>query len=286
MHTEKMSKWDKNNFPLRVVLTNMMDKVPIHTHDFIEIVIFAKGNAVHTIHNGDKKLRYSVMQGDCFTIMPNETHSFEDGNFASYYNIIFSPELIAEELKNLKEFSTWNMIFGMKDFDERSKFHLSLNDRSQIDFYIKRLFAELDKKPQGYKICARSILLEILLVILRCSPKKMLISQTSTKSNPDIMSVINEMEKNPEKHYTLSDLARKANMCVSGFTKKFRNMLGVSPMEYLLGLRIEKSEQLLTGTSMTIYNIAETCGFYDINYFIKVFRRHRGITPAKFRKGN
>ena len=52
-------------------------------------------------------------------------------------------------------------------------------------------------------------------------------------------------EKYPEKNYNLTDMAKKANMCVSGFTKKFRNLLGVSPMEYLLSLRIEKAEQML-----------------------------------------
>ena len=284
MHKEKMEIWEKkNNFPLHVVTTNMNKVVPIHTHDFIEIVFFARGSASHSIFHGSKKLRYSVMQGDCFSILPKEKHSFEDGHAAYYYNIIFSQELILNELQDLKELDTWSKLFGNKEFSERSKFHLGWQEREEMDALILRLINELSKKDAGYKIYARALLIEILFIILRCSPKKMLVSESSVKSNFSLIQVISDMEKYPEKNYNLTDMAKKANMCVSGFTKKFRNLLGVS-MEYLLSLRIEKAEQMLLKSMMSVYEISEQCGFYDINYFIKVFRRFRGNTPAKFRK--
>ena len=175
-------------------------------------------------------------------------------------------------------------LFSSTAFDERIKVHLGLNDREEINHYIQRLATELDKRQAGYKICARAILLEILLIILRCTPKKMLLAQTSTKSNHAVLGVVNEMERHPERHYSLDNLARSASMCISGFTKKFRDMTGLSPTEYLTSLRIEKAEQLLLDTEKTVYDIADECGFYDINYFIKLFRRHRHTTPARFRK--
>ena len=73
-------------------------------------------------------------------------------------------------------------------------------------------------------------------------------------------------------------------MCVSSFTKKFRSLTGVSPMEFLLSRRIEKAENLLKNTGLPIYTIADMCGFNNINYFIKTFRRFRCLPPAKFRK--
>ena len=285
MHKEKMEIWEKkNNFPLHVVTTNMNEVVPIHTHDFIEIVFFARGSASHSIFHGSKKLRYSVMQGDCFSILPKEKHSFEDGHAAYYYNIIFSQELILNELRDLKELDTWSKLFGNKEFSERSKFHFGWQEREEMDALILRLINELSKKDAGYKIYARALLIEILFTILRCSPKKMIVSESSAKSNFSLIQVISEMEKYPEKNYNLTDMAKKANMCVSGFTKKFRNLLGVSPMEYLLSLRVEKAEQKLLKSTMSVYEISEQCGFYDINYFIKVFRRFRNTTPARYRR--
>lgn len=282
---EKMAKYKRDNFPLRVITTNMEDIISMHNHDFFELVFFAKGNASHTLISGDKKLSYSVMQGDCFAIMPQEYHSFENGNLACYYNIIFSPSLISAEQKELKKLAAWNKIFGDSCYEERNKVHLDLQERIKIDDYIGRLIEELKGRQEGYKVAARAILLEILLLVLRCSPKKMpFANAVPTKSSPYILSIINDMEKAPEKHYTLNELAKKSNMCVSGFTKKFRSLVGVSPVEYLLNLRVEKAEQMLISSSLPIYTIANNCGFYDINYFIKVFRRFRGNTPAKFRK--
>lgn len=286
MRKEKMDKWIKSDFSLQVIVTNMDDVVPMHCHDFVELVIFSKGNATHSIGHRHKKTSYSVMQGDCFVIMPNEEHTFEEGNQAVYYNIIFSPELLSAELKDLKEFETWNPLFGFKNLNERTKVHLGLNERVLVKEYLLRLKEELDNRPPGYKICAKSILLELILIILRCTPKKMVVTQNVKKTDSTILSIVDDMEKNPEKHYPLDDLSRKSNMCISGFTKKFRNLTGMSPNEYLLSLRMEKAEQLLLKSSLPVYEIAEQCGFYDINYFIKVFRRIRDTTPAKFRRMN
>ena len=72
-------------------------------------------------------------------------------------------------------------------------------------------------------------------------------------------------------------------MCVSNFTRKFRLLTGMSPLEFLLSLRIEKSENLLKNTELPVYSVADMCGFNNINYFIKTFRRFRNTTPAKFR---
>ena len=286
MEKEKMSKYSQDNFPLRVITTDMVDEIAPHTHDFIELVFFAKGYAAHTLTFGSKKLNYPVMMGDCFAIMPREYHSFENGKSAFYYNIIFSPLLLESELNELKFFPSWKKIFGDSKYNERSKVHLNLDERLAIDNYIRRLIGELMRKQNGYKIAARAILLEIVLLVLRCAPKKMFVSRNASKADPSILSIINEMEKFPEKHYTLIDLAKHSNMCISGFTRKFRDLTGVSPIEYLLNLRIEKAEQLLLSSSMPIYMIANQCGFYDTNYFIKVFNRFRNMTPARFRREN
>lgn len=273
-----------DSFPLRVITTNMNKVVPEHSHDFIELVFFAEGAAIHSIGRGAKKNSYPVMQGDCFTILPSEPHSFENVNTAFYYNIIFSPALVENEIRELREFETWPLFFGKNSTKERCKIHLNLSDRMDVHGCILNLSAELNQKQKGYRTLARAILVELLLKILRSSPKKMFAVESDTKIDNRILTVVNEMEKYPEKHYTLADFAKKANMCTSGFSHKFRTLLGVPPFEYLLSLRIEKAEWLLASSSMSVYDIAEKCGFYDVNYFIKVFRRFNNTTPTKFRQ--
>ena len=285
MHREMMQKWGRDNFPLSVVTTEMKEIVPEHTHDFMELVIFQRGSATHSLHLPGGKVSYAVMQGDCFSVLPGETHSFSDGNHAFYYNIIFSPELIRDRMPTLVEFDSWESLFGDRIPRDRRKIHLPLADRMQIDAYLTRLTDELDRRTSGYKIVAAAILLEILVQLLRCSPKQMAVrSGIFPRDEGNLLKTINSLEKMPEKHHSLAEMAKLSGMCVSSFTKKFRVLTGVSPTEYLISLRIEKAENLLKTTDLPVYAIAEACGFDNINYFIKTFRRFRHVTPAKFRR--
>jgi len=286
MYREMMQKWGRDNFPLSVVATEMRETVPEHTHDFMELVIFQRGSATHSLHLPGGKVSYAVMQGDCFSVLPGETHSFSDGSHAFYHNIIFSPGLIRGQMAALEEFDSWESLFGSRTPRDRRKIHLPLADRMQIDAYLARLKEELDRRTRGYKTVAVSILLEILVLLLRCSPKQMTVhSGTFPRDGGSLLKTINCLEKSPEKHFSLGQMAKLSGMCVSSFTRKFRILTGVSPTEYLLSLRIEKAENLLKTTDLPVYAVADMCGFNNINYFIKTFRRFRHVTPARFRKG-
>ena len=284
MHKEQMSHYKKDNFPLSVVTTEMKELVPEHTHDFIELVIFQRGTAIHSLHLPEKKSGYTVMQGDCFSILPQEIHSFENGNHAFYSNIIFSPSLISSQMAELSSFETWSTLFEKRPGAPRTKIHLPLDERLLVDEYLTRLKQELASRSCGYKTGATALLLQILLTILRSTPELMISSETSLRDTPGLLKVINMLEKAPEKSYSLAQMAKISGMCVSSFTKKFRNLTGVSPTEFLLSRRIEKAENLLRNTRLPVYTVADMCGFNNINYFIKTFRRFRHLPPAQFRK--
>ncbi|MZQ84170.1 helix-turn-helix domain-containing protein [Paenibacillus sp. 5J-6] len=64
----------------------------------------------------------------------------------------------------------------------------------------------------------------------------------------------------------------------------FRKAFGLSPYQYLLQLRLQKSKELLiTGHNLTVKQIAETTGFLDASHFISTFRKSVGVTPDVFR---
>ena len=64
----------------------------------------------------------------------------------------------------------------------------------------------------------------------------------------------------------------------------FREMLGTSPIDHLLNLRLEKGARRLRDGSESIIEIAVGCGFGDGNYFSKMFRRKFGVSPRDYRK--
>jgi YesN/AraC family two-component response regulator len=64
----------------------------------------------------------------------------------------------------------------------------------------------------------------------------------------------------------------------------FRKNLGKTFSEYVSELRIKKARELLKRTDLSIEEVAIQAGYVDYYYFNKVFKKHCGMTPAKFRK--
>ena len=82
---------------------------------------------------------------------------------------------------------------------------------------------------------------------------------------------------------TVDDIARAAGYSRYHFTRLFTASQGVSPKEYLQDMRIRKAMELLQTTRSTIKEVAAQCGFVDVNYFCRAFKRNAGISPGEFR---
>ncbi len=57
-------------------------------------------------------------------------------------------------------------------------------------------------------------------------------------------------------------------------------MTGRSPIDYLNCYRVDRASEMLTETEKSIIDIAAECGFYDLSYFIKVFKKYKGPPGA------
>lgn len=64
----------------------------------------------------------------------------------------------------------------------------------------------------------------------------------------------------------------------------FKNKTGQTFVEYLSMVRIAEAKRLSSNTKLTIKDIAERCGYFNITYFCKVFKRFTGMTMVEYRK--
>ena len=68
------------------------------------------------------------------------------------------------------------------------------------------------------------------------------------------------------------------------FNRRFRELLRMTPTQYLRSVRIQAAQQLLTTTSRTLVEIAVQVGYTDQSHLTKRFREATGMTPAAYRK--
>ena len=85
---------------------------------------------------------------------------------------------------------------------------------------------------------------------------------------------------------TLEELSKAAGMSPKYFCRFFRAMTHRTPIEYLNYYRLERASFLLASTDQPVTQIALDCGFNDLSYFIRSFKKYKGITPKKYRAGN
>jgi AraC-like DNA-binding protein len=85
---------------------------------------------------------------------------------------------------------------------------------------------------------------------------------------------------------TLLDLAAVAGLSRMHFAAQFRAATGFRPHEYLLRRRIQRAEELLRLSTMTLVDIALTVGFQTQAHFTTVFKRFVGDTPYQWRNAN
>ena len=89
-------------------------------------------------------------------------------------------------------------------------------------------------------------------------------------------------------HYTekfcIPILAQKCALSESAYRKRFKQLTGLSPIQYINKLKIEKACQLILTGDINMQEISDFLNFYNLPDFYKVFRENTGLTPLQYRQ--
>ncbi|MBE6769175.1 MAG: helix-turn-helix domain-containing protein [Ruminococcaceae bacterium] len=90
------------------------------------------------------------------------------------------------------------------------------------------------------------------------------------------------IEEFSSKPITTLDIAKAAGCSQSYLRALFGRAYGVSPIEYLNVVRIERAKEMLKTDLYKISEVAENCGFSNVHYFSRVFKERTGVSPKKY----
>lgn len=82
-------------------------------------------------------------------------------------------------------------------------------------------------------------------------------------------------------NFSCEMLAKECKVSDVHLRRLFKKVLGISPVKYLTNLRFNKAETLLALSELTVSQIALQCGFSDVYYFSKAYKKHYGHAPTK-----
>jgi transcriptional regulator GlxA family with amidase domain len=90
--------------------------------------------------------------------------------------------------------------------------------------------------------------------------------------------------KRPTVEAPVASMVRVSGLPERTFKRRFQKAAGMTPLEYVHGLRLERAKTLLETTELKLEQIAEKAGYEDTGFFSRLFRRTVGLTPVQYRR--
>ncbi len=244
-----------------------------HWHPEYEIIRINKGTLQFKI-NGHQ---YTGREGNYFIVQDGALHGGIPQH-CHYECIVFSLHAVAE-LNPLCQKLLQPVLFGQSQFTEHIR-----EPGARLSQAGDALFSSFttgsDNAPYftlGAVFSFVGALLEDHVVRRALKPQ-----EAELRRMARIKDVLNLIRNHYHEEITLDDMAASAHMNKRYFCRYFREMMGKTPIQYLNYYRIECACEMLSTSERTVSEVAMSCGFNNISYFIRVFSTHKGVTPSIF----
>jgi AraC-like DNA-binding protein len=183
--------------------------------------------------------------------------------------------------------------FDFKVWPETDLFNLypinpvvSLGGRQRFPLVFENLLQVWGGEAAFRELNACGLMMEIMSELLECwaisggSSRKTLYESPKDRFTP----AINFMANNLHRKICREQLAAMVHVNPSYFDRIFVESYGIAPIQMLRKMRLQQARQLLENTDKSLSEIAVACGFEDISYFCRIFRRQLDQTPGQYRK--
>ncbi len=253
---------------------------PWHWHKELELAYVASGSV--TVFVDENK--FELKSGEGIFINSYRLHSFfSHGDETVMPNIVFSPVL----LYGTRESIFWDKYVRPFCFESNfTAIHLSekIKWQAKILEYAKNVFICLNKKEFGFEFRACSILSEIIICMMENDASKTAFCVKKERETERVRRMLSYIQMHYSENISIKQISDSAFISKRECLRCFKEIIKITPIQYVIELRISKAKQLLLETDMPIIDICMSSGFDDQSYFTKVFRKKTGLPPLKFRK--
>lgn len=257
----------------RVISFHAHEKYGPHSHLRMEINYVKKGSC--TLHLKNESVDFK--ENEIMIIASHVEHTFEAGPRATVLmQLEFMPE-IYQRLNPLSD-ERFSDLDPLEIFSDKNRL-IKIKDNERINGIIHKILDEMTQKKKGYQYLVMMHYAEMLILVQRHLDEYYL----PLCANESLKKAVSFIRSNYQKELTAKDISEHASVGERYLRNLFRRHLGISPMEYVTRLRINKSADLMRDTDLSIKEICFLCGFKSPQYFSRLFKRHTGISPKEIR---
>ena len=240
----------------------------LHTHPFTELFYVVDGKGEFNIQGQ----RFPVKPNDFVIINPQVEHTeLSSPDEPLEYIVLGINGLSFSNLTPVSEGGHPFSFFNLRD------------EQKDILRYLNAMVQEATSQQMSYELVCHNLLEILLIKILRHQHFDLEVGKQS-KATKDISFIKHYLETYYHESIQLEDLASMTHLSRFYISHSFKKEIGMSPMEYLIAIRIKESKILLRTTNYSISQVADIVGFTTPTYFSKQFRKSTGISPTDYRE--
>lgn len=252
-------------------------QVPLHWQDSMELIFVKKGRGI--VQAG--LAGYTAEAGDIYVFAPGVLHGLRQyqNERMEYENIIFDLELLGSSgdvaaEKYLLPLQSGRLGLPMRLTPADWGYDWAANCLHQAEEF-NRL------KDVGYELCIKGELLLFLAALVGRQGGLPPADNADTQRLKTVLQLVND---HYQEDISIDRAAAACGCSASHFMRWFKKMTGQSFTVFLNEHRLNEAAALLTSGDDTVLAVAERCGFDNLSYFNRVFKRKFGMTPREYRE--
>ncbi len=275
LNYEEHCKHGTDTFPLEYYFVNELHprySMPHHWHNETELLCILQGEFTILL-DGEE---FHLKQGDVCYIPAGVMHGGE-GVDCVYECIDFDAPRLLHEPPLVRQY--------LHDLENGTRQVQYMYNRNQVGILkcTSRMFASARKQEKGWEMLILAGLYDFYGTVIQNEYFEPVKEENSSRANIRRIHVALEyIAQNYARAISLQELADTAALSKQYFCRYFRMATGKSPIAYLNYYRIERACFLMSNKNLSVTEIAMECGFNDINYFIRCFKKCKGVSPRQY----
>lgn len=255
----------------------------MHRHDYFEMIYVYRGGFVNVFPDHTVRMK----QGDIMLLNPNILHApYVERDDDIVFNIFISNAMIREKIIPLQKDNSLLISFFMEYlyFDSQDKKYLNFTDNSQdtIQLTEKMILEYIEQRP-FYQNMTDAYLVLLFSQLSRDYYKNHSIDVLPKNHHTLSYDIINYIRQNC-RSITLDALANHFQYSPNYLSRLIHQSTGKTFRQIVSQQKLQRAAGFLTSTDLSIVDIGQVVGFYDVSHFIRSFKKEYHLTPAEYRK--
>nr|WP_202171366.1 AraC family transcriptional regulator [Bacillus sp. USDA818B3_A] len=253
--------------------------MPFHAHNQVEIMYVIEGRCCVATEGESLFMK----KGDFIVIDAEVPHrlSVDKGSPCRMLNIEFRFRDQKGIFPSIKNFAEEDQAFSR--LLKLNAPYLLLKDPNEVYFVLKNLVLEMDESGKESRLMVQLLLSELLIRIGRLAVEAK-VNEPQQQTNLYVKKVMAFLHEKYDCEIQMKDIAADVNLHPGYLHRIFKNQTGLTVMEYLTSVRMEKAKMLLAETEIPLIEISDYIGINSRQYFSSLFKKYTQQTPVEYRK--